>query len=84
MDKVPLYGELEQAKKNYKKKKKQGAKLCLTFFEDKALAIAEEGNLGSLSAMSSIASQFGFDFAGSENTTFNQNNIIQLLQILSI
>jgi len=42
--------------------------------------VEEESGLGSLSGMSSIANQFGFDFGGSENTTFNQNNIIQLLQ----
>ena len=40
-----ISSSLEQAKKNYKKKKKKAAKLRLKFLEDKALAIAKEGNL---------------------------------------
>ena len=34
-----------RTRKKYKKKKKNAAKLCLTFLEDKALAITEDENL---------------------------------------
>ena len=40
-----ITAELYKAKKRYKQKKKEAGKLRLKFLEDKALAIAEEGNL---------------------------------------
>ncbi len=41
---------------------------------------AEQQPGSSLGAMSGIASQFGFDIGGSSNTTFSQNNILELLR----
>ena len=35
---------------------------------------------GSLSAMSGMANQFGFDVGGSSSTTFSQNNILEFLK----
>ena len=35
---------------------------------------------GALSSMSGMASQFGFDIGSSSNTTFSQNNILELLK----
>ena len=47
---------------------------------DLTFVVESSSGGSSLGSMSGIASQFGFDIGGSENVTFSQNNVLELLK----